>query len=59
MFSDLSIEVGYLGSKITRLGVPDVNWNQLTAEQLAQGDADAIGSQSLLRPNPSLRLSED
>jgi carboxypeptidase family protein/TonB-dependent receptor-like protein len=37
LFSDLSIEVGYLGSKITRLGVPDVNLNQLTAEQLAQG----------------------
>ena len=37
LFSDLSIEVGYLGSKITRLGVPDVNLNQLTADQLAQG----------------------
>jgi len=37
LFQDLSLEVGYLGSKLTRLGVPDVNWNQLTAEQLAQG----------------------
>jgi hypothetical protein len=47
LFSDLSIEVGYLGSKITRLGVPDVNLNQLTAEQLAQG---ATLTQSV--PNP-------
>ncbi len=32
-----SVEAGYLGSKLTRLGVPDVNLNQLTVEQLAQG----------------------
>jgi hypothetical protein len=32
-----SIEAGYLGSKLTRLGVPDINLNQLTAEQLALG----------------------
>ncbi len=32
-----SIEAGYLGSKLTRLGVPDVNLNQLTVEQLALG----------------------
>ncbi len=32
-----SIEAGYLASKLTRLGVPDVNLNQLTAEQLALG----------------------
>jgi len=30
-------EVGYLGSKLTNLGVPDVNMNQLTADQLALG----------------------
>jgi hypothetical protein len=30
-----STEVGYLGSKLTNLGVPDVNMNQLTVEQLA------------------------
>jgi hypothetical protein len=34
-----SFEVGYLGSKLTNLGVPDVNLNQLTVEQLAQGSA--------------------
>jgi hypothetical protein len=34
---DWSTEVGYLGSKLTNLGVPDVNINQLTAEQLALG----------------------
>lgn len=32
-----SSEAGYLGSKLTRLGVPDVNLNQLTVEQLALG----------------------
>ncbi len=32
-----SVEAGYLGSKITRLGVPDVNLNQLTVEQLTLG----------------------
>jgi hypothetical protein len=34
-----STEVGYLGSKLTNLGVPDVNMNQLTVEQLALGAA--------------------
>jgi len=32
-----SIELAYAGSKITRVGVPDTNINQLTAEQLSQG----------------------
>lgn len=32
-----SMEVGYAGSKLTRLGVPDVNMNQLTVEQLGLG----------------------
>lgn len=42
-----SIEGGYLGSKLTRLGVPDVNLNQLTVEQLA------VGSQLTQQvPNP-------
>lgn len=51
-----SIEAGYLGSKLTNLGVPDVNLNQLPAELLA------LGSQLLARqantfslpPNSSL-----
>src|SRR6185503_378478 len=34
---DWSLEAGYLGSKLTRLGVPDVNLNQLTVEQLSFG----------------------
>ncbi|MEP6961161.1 MAG: carboxypeptidase regulatory-like domain-containing protein, partial [Acidobacteriota bacterium] len=29
-----TVEAGYLGSKLTRLGVPDTNLNQLTVEQL-------------------------
>ena len=32
-----SVEAGYLGSKLTRLGVPDVNLNQLSLDQLALG----------------------
>jgi hypothetical protein len=32
-----SIEVAYVGSKITRVGIPDVNLNQLTVDQLAIG----------------------
>jgi len=32
-----STEFGYLGSKLTNLGVPDVNMNQLTVDQLAMG----------------------
>jgi hypothetical protein len=35
--SHWSFEAGYLGSKLTRLGVPDVNLNQLTVEQLTLG----------------------
>jgi hypothetical protein len=32
--SNWTIEVGYLGSKLTRLGVPDINLNQLPAQDL-------------------------
>src|SRR4029077_1481982 len=31
------VEVSYLGSKITHIGIPDSNVNQLTAEQLQLG----------------------
>jgi hypothetical protein len=37
--SNLAVEVAYLGSKITRVGIPDTNLNQLTVDQLAQGPA--------------------
>jgi hypothetical protein len=33
----LSVEAGYLGSKLTNLGVPDVNINQLPSELLSLG----------------------
>jgi len=36
---DLNLEVGYLGSKNTRLGVPDANINQLPSADLAMGAA--------------------
>jgi hypothetical protein len=35
--SNLAIELAYIGSKITRVGIPDTNVNQLSAEQLAIG----------------------
>lgn len=35
--SDVAVEVAYVGSKITRVGIPDTNLNQLTVDQLAQG----------------------
>ena len=34
-----NVEVGYLGSKNTRLGIPDPNINQLPAQYLSQGNA--------------------
>src|SRR5262249_6361384 len=35
--SNLVLEVAYAGSKITHVGMPDVNINQLTVDQLAIG----------------------
>jgi hypothetical protein len=35
----MSIEAAYAGSKLTDIGVPDTNLNQLTVDQLARGDA--------------------
>jgi len=34
-----SVEVAYVGSKITHVGIPDTNLNQLSADQLALGAA--------------------
>ncbi len=34
-----TVEVSYLGSNITHVGIPDTNLNQLTVDQLAQGAA--------------------
>ncbi|MSO61524.1 MAG: hypothetical protein EXQ50_05440 [Acidobacteria bacterium] len=35
--SDILMEVAYVGSKMTHVGIPDTNVNQLTVDQLAQG----------------------
>ena len=44
---NIAFEIAYAGSKITHVGIPDVNINQLTAQQLA------LGSQLLTQvPNP-------
>jgi len=37
--SNTVVEVSYLGSKITHIGIPDSNINQLTQDQLALGPA--------------------
>jgi hypothetical protein len=37
--ANINIEVAYVGSKITHVGIPDTNLNQLTVEQLATGPA--------------------
>jgi hypothetical protein len=36
---NMVVEVAYAGSKITHVGIPDTNINQLTASQLALGNA--------------------
>ncbi len=47
LMKNMVVEVAYAGSKITHVGIPDTNINQLTAEQLA------LGSALLVRvPNP-------
>ncbi len=35
--NNLSFEVAYAGSHVVHVGIPDSNFNQLTAQQLAQG----------------------
>ena len=37
--TNVSIEAAYVGSKITRVGIPDSNLNQLSVEQLSLGPA--------------------
>lgn len=37
--TNVSLDVAYVGSKITRVGLPDTNLNQLSADQLALGSA--------------------
>jgi hypothetical protein len=37
--SNVAVEAAYVGSKITRVGLPDSNLNQLSVEQLALGPA--------------------
>ncbi|MGC4083504.1 MAG: hypothetical protein QM736_15680 [Vicinamibacterales bacterium] len=37
--SNITTEIAYLGSKITHVGIPDTNLNQLSVEQLALGSA--------------------
>ena len=39
LMKNMVVEVAYAGSKITHVGIPDTNVNQLTAQQLALGSA--------------------
>src|SRR4029077_344783 len=45
-----TVEAAYVGSIITHVGIPDVNLNQLSAQQLAQG-LQGVNLQALV-PNP-------
>ena len=54
--SNISVEVAYTGSKITRVGLPDTNLNQLTVDQLAQGASLAAArAQSVFRYRSRVR----
>ena len=37
--TNTTLEVAYVGSNITHVGIPDTNLNQLTVDQLALGTA--------------------
>ena len=53
--SNIAVEVAYVGSKITRVGIPDTNLNQLTVEQLRSGGCAAAASpESVLRHHSAL-----
>jgi len=39
LINNMVVELSYAGSKITHVGIPDTNINQLTASQLAMGSA--------------------
>ena len=54
---NLTFEVAYAGSKITHIGIPDTNINQLTVEQLSQDQPSQAGAQSFLRRGSALVLS--
>ena len=59
---NIAIEVAYNGSKITHVGIPDTNLNQLTVEQLALGATHRARGQSVLRHHPAIlvaRRSDD
>ena len=61
--ADTTVEVAYVGSKITHVGIPDTNLNQLTVDQLALGTVAAEArAESVLRHHPALvvaRRSDD
>ncbi len=50
--NDFNLELGYLGSKNTHLGLPESNLNQLPAADLALGAALTGTVQQSLRPYP-------
>jgi hypothetical protein len=55
--STVTMELGYSGNKITNLGVPDVNLNQLTVDHSPSVRRHSKSSQSLFRSNSALVLS--
>ena len=59
--TNIAVEVAYVGSKITRVGIPDANINQLTEEQLRLGPALSrrgcrIRSSASFRDRPRLAI---
>ena len=61
--TNTTVEVAYVGSNITHVGIPDSNLNQLTVEQLALGrGAHSAGAEPVLRHHPAVvvaRRSDD
>src|SRR5262249_25148926 len=49
--NSLSVEMAYVGSHIVHVGIPDADFNQITAQQLAQGLTNP-GSLTAQVPNP-------
>ncbi len=49
--NNLSVDIAYVGSHIVRVGIPDSNLNQLTADQLAEGLTNAKSLTAQV-PNP-------
>ena len=56
--TNTAVEVSYVGSNITHVGIPDTNLNQLTVSQLAQGASLlTTRAESVLRHHPAVLVA--